>query len=852
MLPTVHIHVWAAIAFGGILSSFPIVMIRLRPGAEATAYTVAVAQALWSALLIDITGGRIETHFHIFCSLAVLSFYRHPGVLLAATSVTAIDHLARGVLWPQSVFGIFVESPWRWLEHSAWICFEDAALLFAMRHSLTDLKTVCTAQAQLEHANQLFEHQVQERTKELSASRESLNDVVDAIDAALCIVDCEGHISATNEKWNKLIGDTTGSDIRSPTIDGYVESMSRLLRNSDLRQLEAGLKNVLSRQTDLYNDRFAVRLPSGDCWREIRATPLARRNMGAVVVHLDVTKQKEIEQQLSEITQRAEQLALVARYTDNGVVITDREARIEWANDAFSRITGYELCEVVGEKPGHLLQGPDSHPQVIASMRSALRQGMGFDIEIRNYRKDGTPYDAAIECRPIRNAEGETIRFIGIQTDVTEKRRIERARESERNLLQTVLEHVPSCIFWKDRDSVYRGGNKAFAAFSGVSDSAEIVGKTDFDLPWASSNAESCQDQDLQVMTSRKAMIAVEDSLQDSVGSTRVLLTSKVPLITENDCVSGIVGIFTDITEHKRAQSDRDRLQQELADSARRAGMAEVATGVLHNVGNVLTSVNISVQHLMRILRHSRRKGLRQLSDRLDAFEFAAMNQPNTRQLIELLPRYVEQLATAWEREGHELSSELKQLIDSVEHIKDVIRIQQDYAKGGHHIESVDVASIVEDALTTIRDATVAAGIHIYRNVESSQVITIDKHKLLQILINLLSNAKHALLASSQLNKEMRINVHRCADAMMFEVIDNGVGISAEGLTKIFQLGYTTKSNGHGFGLHCSALLAIEMGGELTVASAGSGSGATFTLTIPDVFREELQCQSSRQLLSEC
>ncbi|RYG58820.1 hybrid sensor histidine kinase/response regulator, partial [bacterium] len=120
----VHIHVWAAILVGGIVSVFPVFLAMAYPGRAITRYTIASAQMLMSGLLIHLTGGRIETHFHIFGSLAFLAFYRDWRVLIPATIVTGLDHFLRGALWPQSIYGVMAASSWRTLEHVGWVVFE--------------------------------------------------------------------------------------------------------------------------------------------------------------------------------------------------------------------------------------------------------------------------------------------------------------------------------------------------------------------------------------------------------------------------------------------------------------------------------------------------------------------------------------------------------------------------------------------------------------------------------------------------------------------------------------------------------------------------------------------------------
>src|ERR1700722_9508278 len=145
-----HIHVWAAIFLGGAISGFPVFLAWKRPGCTSTRHVIATAQMLTSALLIHLTGGRIETHFHVFGSLAFLAFYRDWRVLLTATIVVALDHMLRGLFWPQSVFGVLAPSSWRWLEHAGWVIFEDIFLLISIQQGRQEMCQVAERQAKLE------------------------------------------------------------------------------------------------------------------------------------------------------------------------------------------------------------------------------------------------------------------------------------------------------------------------------------------------------------------------------------------------------------------------------------------------------------------------------------------------------------------------------------------------------------------------------------------------------------------------------------------------------------------------------------------------------------------------------
>ncbi len=171
-----HIHVWAAIFLGGAICLFPALLGLFRPGQASTRYTIAVAQMLMGALLIHLTGGRIETHFHVFGSLAFLAFYRDWRVLIPATIVVALDHMLRGIFWPQSVYGVLVASQWRWIEHAAWVVFEDVFLIVSCRRSVVEMKEHAARTAALEHevrTREQAERVAAQYTRELEAAHET-------------------------------------------------------------------------------------------------------------------------------------------------------------------------------------------------------------------------------------------------------------------------------------------------------------------------------------------------------------------------------------------------------------------------------------------------------------------------------------------------------------------------------------------------------------------------------------------------------------------------------------------------------------------------------------------------------
>ncbi len=292
--------------------------------------------------------------------------------------------------------------------------------------------------------------------------------------------------------------------------------------------------------------------------------------------------------------------------------------------------------------------------------------------------------------------------------------------------------------------------------------------------------------------------------------------------------------LTAEIEERKRMQMEVERVHRELLEISRQAGMAEVATGVLHNVGNVLTSVNVSATLLSDRVHDSKISWVGKVRDLLkehqaDLAEFLTKD-PRGQQL----PAFLDSLAKHLEAEQAELVSELASLRRNVEHIKDIVAMQQNYATVSGVTERVSLVELVEDTLRMDAASFDRHAVKIMRDYQAHPVITVEKHKVLQILINLLRNAKYACEHSARTDKQITVRVTVESGRARVAVIDNGDGIAEENLTRIFSFGFTTKKeNGHGFGLHNGALAAKNMGGALTARSDGVGRGAEFTLELP-------------------
>jgi len=292
--------------------------------------------------------------------------------------------------------------------------------------------------------------------------------------------------------------------------------------------------------------------------------------------------------------------------------------------------------------------------------------------------------------------------------------------------------------------------------------------------------------------------------------------------------------LAAEVVERKRLQVHADKAHKELLVVARQAGMAEVATGILHNVGNVLNSVNVSSGLVKDHLSRSRVDGLAKAVALLHQNETALGDFFNTDEKGRQLLPYLDQLARHQAVHQSGALEELENLRKNIEHIKEIVAVQQGAAKFAGLTERLEMVELVEDALRLNAHSLERNEIQVVREFDPrTPMIDTDRHKVLQILVNLINNARQACHDSGRSDKRIVLGIQNGGGTVRVLVGDNGVGITAENLNRVFNHGFTTRKNGHGFGLHNAALAAREMGGSLHVTSPGPGAGATFILELP-------------------
>ena len=291
------------------------------------------------------------------------------------------------------------------------------------------------------------------------------------------------------------------------------------------------------------------------------------------------------------------------------------------------------------------------------------------------------------------------------------------------------------------------------------------------------------------------------------------------------------------MTQRRKAEAEKEELHQRLLEMLRHAGMAEVATGVLHNVGNVLNSVNVSTGILTDKIKNSPVKKLVRAVDLMNTHQEDLATFITTDEKGSKLPGYFSTVTKVLQAEEASVLQELDVLAKNVDHIKEIVRLQQTFAKSKGVVGRVDLAAVIDDAIRITGTSDGPRMIEVECDFPRPMFVNTDKHVVLQILTNLVKNAQQAVREVVDRPKKVAViacavNIDGC-DMASIVVRDNGTGIKPENLTRIFNHGFTTKANGHGFGLHSAANSAKRLGGTLEAASEGPGTGAAFTLMLP-------------------
>lgn len=282
--------------------------------------------------------------------------------------------------------------------------------------------------------------------------------------------------------------------------------------------------------------------------------------------------------------------------------------------------------------------------------------------------------------------------------------------------------------------------------------------------------------------------------------------------------------------ELKEALEELEKTKDELVEKAHKAGMADLATGILHNVGNILNSVNTSATLIENTMKRSKLEGLEQanaiLRENIDQLDHFIANHPKGKKIMQ----YYLKLEEPLKNERQKVLKQSRRLNEKIELINEAIAAQQNYAGASMYADETSLSEMIDNALALQAGSIERHGLEIEKDLNPVNSIMAHRSKLIHVLVNIFKNAKESMTKNAPDNRVIKIKSWQDDDWVYLSISDNGAGIKEENLGKIFTQEFTTKQDGHGFGLHSSANYMTEMGGKITVDSDGKNKGATFTL----------------------
>ena len=433
-----------------------------------------------------------------------------------------------------------------------------------------------------------------------------------------------------------------------------------------------------------------------------------------------------------------------------GVFHKDKAGRFTFVNAWYCRFKGVEARAFIGKTADQVaasrwtpeeMETPDRRREIKIFNDGAnhheviMRTGRSIEVEEQHVDPDGNARFLHVIKGPLLGSDGTMLGSQGVLLDITERKRAEAQYASERELLRTLLDFSSDSIYFKDRESRFLRCSAAMAHLFGVRSPEEMVGKRDFDY-FDAEHAEAAFEDEQEIIRSGRPIIGKTEKETYPDGRIGWALTSKLPLHDSQGEVIGTFGTSKDITHFKETEAKLEQLHRELLQTSRQAGMAEVATNVLHNVGNVLNSVNVAAALLLDAARKSKVSSLPKVVGLMnehaqDIGAFMAAD-PKGKQL----PAYLVQLSDQLVGEQRRSIAELEALQQNIDHIKEIVAMQQSYAKVSGVTEIVSLTDLVEDAARMNSGALARHEVELVRDFADTPPLTVEKHKVLQILVN--------------------------------------------------------------------------------------------------------------------
>ncbi len=567
---------------------------------------------------------------------------------------------------------------------------------------------------------------------------------------------------------------------------------------------------------------------------------------------------EELEWSYSELAESQAQLSLsenrfelATRGTSDGLwdwnIVTDEI----WYAQRYKTLLGFKEVEfpnVFSSFTSRL--HPEDEADVLEVFRQHRAEDQSIDIDCRMEHKDGEYRWFRVRGVTEHDDKGKPVRMAGSIQDITDRKQAEQSLRDSAETIRAVLENAADAIITIDAHGGIETVNPAAERMFGYA-ALDIIGRDlDHLMP-----PQHQPEQDGYIQSCLKtgnawALRVGRDVVglhKDGMRIPLELSISEMVIDQKQKCTV----IARDMTEHKEAEAkilelnasleskvwertaQLEKAQKELVKQARYAGMADIAAGILHNIGNVLNSTNVSAtvvsDKINRLEVDSVAKLAKLFEDHGDDLASYLTQDPTGMKVTGFLATVAKQLTQSRD----DLQKEIESVRNNVEHIRMIVVSQQKHARYRGVHEEIDVKDMLDDALKMAIESYDQNEIQVIKQFEDFPPVYLDRHKLLQVLLNLFQNARHALRDSDQQDMRLDISLEKVNDhRIRITVSDNGMGIPQESLPRLFESGYTTKPEGTGFGLHSAANAAKEMGGSLTAHSDGPGRGATFVLEI--------------------
>lgn len=807
-------HIWAAIFFGAAIIVFPNLLAMRYPGRAVTRHCIAVAQMMMSGLLIQLTAGRIETHFHVFGSLAILAFYRDWRVLVSASLVVALDHLVRGVFWPESVYGVPYANYWRTVEHAGWIAFEDLFLVRSILTSTEELWDTCQRQAELEASNLIIEARVEERTRELRVTEERFRLLSSASPIGIILTDRGGRCLYVNRRWEDISGLS-----HDQCLDfGWVTC----LHPDDRMAVIAYWSESVKATDEFVRDFRIIKNDSTLVWVHARTTSLGQEEGGSrgyVWTIEDITDRKNAESRLA------------MQYS-----ITNALAESTDLPDAAPRLLK-AICENRGWQLGSLWMW-DEEDEVLrfeGSWSTPGTVGREFEENSRRLtfeRGQGPIGESFILSRPY------------FSEDVPSTEVFKRAK------LSGFLERA-SYIVFPIVESGQSIGVLEFLCREPVNDTPEFnlmlssIGSQIGQFAERMSAEMRLKDSDARIRAMLESAIDGiitfdRDGTVDSVNPSfeRILdidaedalgkhiqdvIQSEIPRgLSKHERVSTIKDVINDLQsagysgrELYARRKDGLIIPVELRVSQVVLGTRNFYSGVLRDIAE-RKEVERRVSEFYSTVSHELRTPLTSIRGALGLMEGGVVGEIPA-EALEL----VNIARTSCDR-----------LIRLINDILDLRKIEA--GKLELKLEPHDAETLVKATVDSLRGMSEEFGVSMTCEVEREGTVYGDYDRVVQILTNLASNA----IKFSGPDGKVILRALPDADAVRFEVVDNGPGIPEDQMHKLFgkfqQLDSsdTRAQGGTGLGLAISKALVERHHGKIGVDSDTS-TGSVFWFELP-------------------